>query len=594
MNDLSRRALLSAVGSGASVSVVLKALAAQGADGGSRDVPLLSLGTADGGSVKLNVPVSTLAEAEKLLLVQYSAAERTQLARSLGDQVELVRSLRTWSPTFAQAPALRFDPRLPQTKLPARDVFKPARADAPLPASDEDLAFAPVAQLSAWLKAKKLTSERLTRLYLDRLKRHDKTLLCVATLTEELALAQAKQADAELAKGKWRGPLHGIPYGAKDLLDTAGIKTAFGAGAYKDRIAERDATVISRLREAGAVLVAKLTLGELAYNDLWYGGRTRNPWYPEEGSSGSSAGPASAVAAGLVGFAIGSETLGSIISPSMRCGVTGLRPTFGRVPRGGAMPLCWSLDKLGPMGRTVEDTALVLKAIHGADPEDAASVTVPLEYDASRGVRGLTVGYAKEWFAGEGANDVDRAALAALEKTGVKLVEVTLPKLPLGGMMVTLLAECASAFEELTFSGRDDLLVWQDDEAWPNTFRAARFISAVDLLRADRLRREAMVQYHALFSKVDALFSPSFGAGLLLATNYTGHPSLTLRAGFFEIDGPRGNDELGKPASGKGPRRRVPHGVTLWGRLYDEGTLCRLGVALEQALGVWSQRPQLG
>ncbi len=579
-DSLSRRALLSAVGSVATA----RALAA---DAGAGNSGQFLYGAPDGGF--LPVPLDVLAAAEKVAGVQYTPREREQVSRTLADQLDSVKRRREYVPANAALPAHRFDPRLPQTKLPARDVFRPsAPPRVPVPSSDEDLAYASVAQLSSWLRARRLTSERLTRVYLDRLTRHGAALRCVATLTPELALAQARQADAELAKGKWRGPLHGVPYGAKDLLDTAGITTAWGSAAYRDRVPDRDATVIIRLREAGAVLVAKLSLGDLAYGDLWYGGRTANPWYPEEGASGSSAGPAAATAAGLVGFSIGSETLGSIISPSMRCGVTGLRPTFGRVPRGGAMTLCWSMDKLGPMCRTVEDTALVLRALCGADVADPCSVTVPLDYDAAKGVAGLTVGYSPAWFEAPSGNEVDRAALRALERTGVKLVPVELPALPYSALYLTLLAESAAAFEELTLSGRDELLSLQDDDAFPNGFRTARFISAVDLIQADRLRRVALERYHQLFSTVDALFSPSYASRLLSATNYTGHPSLTLRAGFFELGAPR-LETQGPPVMG--PKRQVPHGVTLWGRLYDEGTLLRLGTALERALDVWHRRP---
>jgi hypothetical protein len=322
------------------------------------------------------VSTTTFAEAEKLVQVEMTPAEREMAAGSWRRTLASLYERRTGPKKFfldpSVAPATRWDPVLPTQKGgPGRDRFIRSKKDpGPLPANDADIAFAPLTQLSRWIESRKLTSERLTNLYLDRLQRFDPKLRCVITLTRDLALQQARNADAEIATGRYRGPLHGIPYGVKDLLDTAGIPTTWGAEPYRNRVPAKDATVVERLREAGAVLVAKLSLGALALNDIWFGGQTMNPWLLEEGSSGSSAGPGAATAAGLVGFSIGSETGGSIVSPSMRCGITGLRPTFGRVPRTGAMTLCWSLDKLGPMARGVEDTLLVLAAISGPDPGD--------------------------------------------------------------------------------------------------------------------------------------------------------------------------------------------------------------------------------
>lgn len=541
------------------------------------------------------VSASDVAAAEKLVDVHYTQAEREQIAATFEDMLSIVRARRQATFENHELPATRFDPRIFGSSAPSAERFVPsAPPSGPVPTNEEDLAFAPVTALSHWLRERKITSEQLTRLALKRLETHGPKLECVARLTPELALAQARQADRELAAGRWRGPLHGIPYGAKDLYDTAGIPTTWGAEPWMGRVPTRDAAVVSRLRDAGAVLVAKLTLGALAYGDIWDAGRTRNPWFPEEGSSGSSAGSAAAVAAGLVPFALGSETLGSIVSPSMRCGTTGLRPTFGRVPRTGAMTLSWTMDKVGPIARTVEDTLWVLKAIHGADPGDPSSVTVPLAFDANAPLGGYTVGYDPEWF-GKGANDVDRAALEALRQTGVRLREMKLPELPIDGMLPILFAECAAAFEGLTLKDLDDQLDWQDPEAWPNTFRQARFLSAVDLVQADRLRRRVMVAYAKLFGEVNALFGPSFAGNLLTATNYTGHPSLTLRAGFIEVTRPRAltaTEEKRLAALPEGPPRKVPHGVTLWGRLDDEGTLARIGLALEQRLGVWAERPR--
>jgi Asp-tRNA(Asn)/Glu-tRNA(Gln) amidotransferase A subunit family amidase len=463
----------------------------------------------------------------------------------------------------------------------------------PLPANDEDIAFSPVAQLSRWIEQRKLTSERLTGIYLDRLQRFDPKLRCVITLTRDLAMTQARQADQEIAAGKHRGPLHGIPWGGKDLLDTAGIATTYGAEPYRNRVPSADAAVVRRLHDAGAVLVAKLSLGALALNDIWFGGQTMNPWLLEEGASGSSAGPGAATAAGLVGFAIGSETGGSIVSPSMRCGVNGLRPTYGRVPRTGAMTLCWSLDKLGPMTRSVEDTMLVLQAITGPDAGDLASVPSHLDYDATGAVPGLRVGYFPAWMKENPATDVDRAALETVRKVGMTPVEVTLPDWPFDSLDVILFSEAAAAFEELTLSHQIDQLKAQVPDAWPNQFREARFLSAVDFVQADRMRRRVAGEMARIFSQVDLLLVPSLRDEMLTITNFTGHPSLTMRAGFVEVSQARSDwaPDPKHPLPAFSPPRRVPHGVTLIGKLFDEGTLGRVGLALERAFGVAGQRP---
>jgi Asp-tRNA(Asn)/Glu-tRNA(Gln) amidotransferase A subunit family amidase len=464
-------------------------------------------------------------------------------------------------------------------------------AERSLPAADSDIAFASVAQLSRWIETRQLSSERLTQIYLKRLERFDPKLRCVITLTGELALKQAKRADAEIAAGKYRGPLHGIPWGGKDLLDTAGIATTYGAEPYRNRKPQADATVVRRLHEAGAVLVAKLSLGALALNDVWFGGQTMNPWLLEEGSSGSSAGPGSATAAGLVGFSIGSETGGSIIAPSMRCGVTGLRPTYGRVPRTGAMTLCWSLDKLGPMARSVEDTLLVLQAISGPDNHDVACVPSTLDYDAAAPITGLRVGYFPEWM--KQATDVDRAALEAVRKLGATAAAVSIPDWPYNSLNVILFAEAAAAFEELTLSGGVNQLKMQVPDAWPNIFRQSRFLSAVDFVQADRLRRKVAMEMARVFSQVDLLLVPSLQDEMLVITNATGHPSLTLRAGFVEVSEARSDwaPDPQHPLPNFNPPRRVPHGVTLIGKLFDEGTIGRVGLALEGEFGVAAARP---
>jgi Asp-tRNA(Asn)/Glu-tRNA(Gln) amidotransferase A subunit family amidase len=426
------------------------------------------------------------------------------------------------------------------------------------------------------------------KIYLDRIARFDPRLRCVITLTREHALEQARRADAEIAAGHYRGPLHGIPWGAKDLIDTAGIPTTYGAEPFRNRVPSADAAVVRRLNEAGAVLIAKLSLGALALNDIWFGGQTMNPWLIEEGSSGSSAGPGSATAAGLVGFAIGSETGGSIVSPSMRCGVTGLRPTFGRVPRTGAMTLCWSLDKLGPMARSVEDTILVLNAISGPDAGDLASVPSKLDFDAGAGVAGLRVGYFPAWMKEAPATDVDRAALETVRKVGMVPVEVSLPDWPYDSLNLILFAEAGAAFEELTLSHQVDQLKAQVPDAWPNIFRQSRFLSAVDFVQTDRMRRKVALEMARIFAEVDLLLVPSLRDEMLVISNFTGHPCLILRSGFRQSQ-----TRVFGPNVLPGASHTVPHAVCLWGRLFEEGTILRLGRALEGALGVLDRRPVL-
>jgi Asp-tRNA(Asn)/Glu-tRNA(Gln) amidotransferase A subunit family amidase len=552
-----------------------------------------------GPAVGPEVTVSTFAEAEKLVQVSMSNAERVMAAASWRKTMAGLYERRTGPRKLALeptlAPASRWDPVLPgQKTLPQRDRFTRSDADpGPLPANDEDLAFASVTRLSRWIETRKLSSQRLTNLYLARLQRFNPKLRCVITVTRELAIAQAKQADEEIAAGKYRGPLHGIPWGTKDLLDTAGIPTTYGAEPFRNRVPAEDAAVVKRLHNAGAVLVAKLSLGALALNDIWFGGQTMNPWLPEEGASGSSTGPGAATAAGLVGFAIGSETGGSIVSPSMRCGITGLRPTYGRVPRTGAMTLCWSLDKLGPMTRSVEDAMLVLKAISGPDSGDVDSVPSKLDFDAGASVAGLRVGYFPAWMNERPATEVDRAALDAVKKVGMVPVEVAIPDWPYGSLNLILFAEGAAAFEELGLNGGMNQLRVQTPDAWPNIFREARFLSAVDFVQADRLRRKVAEEMARVFAQVDLLLVPSLRDEMLTITNFTGHPSLTLRAGFVEVSRARSDwaPDPSMPLPTFAPPRRVPHGVTLIGRLFDEGTLASAGLALERSFGVAGERP---
>lgn len=547
------------------------------------------------------VSAKTFEEAEKLVQVSMTDAEREMAARawrtSMAPLIERRVGPRKVAIGETAQPAMLWNPMIPGVPAgPSRDRFVRSANDAgPLPTNDADIAFAPVTHLARWIEQKKLTSTRLTNIYLDRIARYDSKLRCVITLTTDHALAQAKKADEEIAAGKYRGPLHGIPYGVKDLLDTAGIATTWGAEPFRNRIPEDDSAVVRRLTDAGAVLIAKLSLGALALNDIWFGGQTMNPWLLEEGASGSSAGPGAATAAGLVAFSIGSETGGSIISPAMRCGITGLRPTFGRVPRTGAMTLCWSLDKLGPMTRTVEDAALVLNAITGPDEGDLSSVPSHFDYDASASVADVRVGYFPAWMNEAPATDVDRAAIETVKKLGMRTVEVSLPDWPYGSLQHVLFAEGAAAFEELVSSGQVNQLRVQVPDAWPNLFREARFLSAVDFVQADRFRRMVAQEMARVFTQVDVLLVPSLRDEMLTIGNFTGHPSLTLRAGFVNVGQARSDwaPDPKNPLPTFNPPRRVPHGVTLLGRLFEDGQVARVGLALEKAFGVVNERPPL-
>jgi len=552
-----------------------------------------------GPAVGPEVSTTTFVEAEKLVQFEMNAGERDVAAASWPKTMAALYERRTGPRKVVLEstldPASRWDPVLPgQKSAPSRDRFVRSHVEpGPLPARDEDIAFASVTRLSRWIETRKLTSERLTNIYLKRLEEFDPKLHCVITLTRDLALEQARQADKEIAAGRYLGPLHGIPWGGKDLLDTAGIRTTYGAEPFRDRVPKEDAVVVKRLHDAGAVLVAKLSLGALALNDIWFGGQTMNPWLLEEASSGSSAGPGSATAAALVGFAIGSETGGSIVSPSMRCGITGLRPTYGRVARTGAMTLCWSLDKLGPMTRSVEDAMLVLHAISGPDAGDVASVPSRLDFDAAASVAGLRVGYFPKWLNENPATAVDRAAVDVVKKVGMVPVEVSLPDWPYDSLNLILFAEGAAAFEELTLSGGLRELKAQVPDAWPNIFRQARFLSAVDFVQADRLRRKVAEEMAVLFSRVDLLMVPSLRDEMLTITNFTGHPALVVRAGFIEVRKARSDwaPDPNHPLPTFSAPRRVPHGVTLIGRLFEEGTMVNAGLALERTFGVVSERP---
>jgi len=509
------------------------------------------------------------------------------------------------------APAVQFNPVLPHFKInvPPKGPMRMSRVAArTVPKNLEDLAFASVRELAELVRTRKVSSTALTEMYLTRIKRYDPLLHFVITLTEDRAMAQAKEADRDIAAGKYRGPLHGLPWGAKDLLNVKGYRTTWGAAGFEEQKFDDDATVVQRLDKAGAVLVGKLTLGALAQGDLWFKERTRNPWRVSQGSSGSSAGSASATAAGCVAFAIGSETLGSISSPATRVGVTGLRPTFGRVPRTGAMALSWSMDKLGPLCRAVEDCALILDAIYGPDGHDiTAEHPYPFTWNAALDIRKLKIGYLKSEFEREATVAADAkpdvrerilknramnkafedAALDVLrKKLGVKLIEVELPKLPYSEMNVVLRAEAAAAFDDLTRSGRDKLLTGQQRFDWPNTFRVARFIPAVEYVQANRARTLAMEKAHELFQKVDVIVTPTTATQLRM-TNLTGHPAVILPNGFLPADAPAPEGAT----AGGGPG--TPVSLTFLGKLFGEAELLAVAKAYQDATDFHLKRPEL-
>jgi Asp-tRNA(Asn)/Glu-tRNA(Gln) amidotransferase A subunit family amidase len=536
------------------------------------------------------ITVATIACAEEIAGLKFSDEQRQQMVDGLRNQESQIEQLHAVKLDNSVAPAVLFDPVPPGVTLPLPTKHTSVRSRPALravPRNLEELAFLPVTELAELVRRRRVTSTQLTEMYLARLKRYDPVLKAVITLTEDRARRQAKAADEEIARGHYRGPLHGIPWGAKDLLAVKGYKTTWGAGPYRDQVIDADATVVRRLDAAGAVLVAKLTLGELAQGDIWFGGTTKNPWNVAQGSSGSSAGPASAASAGLVGFAIGTETLGSISSPSTRNGVTGLRPTFGRVPRTGAMALSWTMDKIGPIARSVEDCALVLEAIYGPDNMDRTVKDIPFNWDASLKATSLRVGYNKAAFELPERNDknqlqhgtkrFDDAALDVLRKLGVKLVPVELPEMPYGAMRLVLRAEGAAAFDELTRSGRDKELVQQTPNDWANTFRTARFIPAVDYVNANRARTLAMLAWHSLFETVDVIVTPTSVGSQLTATNLTGHPAVILPSGFRDTSD---TDST-----------QVPVSLTFLGGLYQEAKLLAVAKAWQDATDFHLRHP---
>jgi Asp-tRNA(Asn)/Glu-tRNA(Gln) amidotransferase A subunit family amidase len=519
---------------------------------------------------------STVQNAEQLIGLEFTRAERDSMLDDLAGNLDSYQRIREISIDNAVPPALLFNP-VPagmEFEKESREIVLSPAPDLTVPDDLEELAFYPVRDLAELIRTRKITSTQLTEMYIERLEKHGPTLECVVTLTKDLARAQARRADEEIAAGNYRGPLHGIPYGAKDLLAVKGYKTTWGAEPYKDQILDVNAAVIEKLEEAGAVLLAKLTLGALAWGDVWYGGKTRNPWNLEQGSSGSSAGSASATSAGLVAFSIGTETWGSIVSPSTRCGTTGLRPTYGRVSRAGAMALSWSMDKIGPICRTVEDCALVFDAIRGPDGADQTLVDLPFNYDPGVELKNLKVGYLKDVFESEYPDSAnDAAALEKLRELGARLIPVKLPEYPVYHMAFILSAEAAAAFDDLTRSNRDDLLVRQIKNAWPNVMRSSRFIPAVEYIQANRLRRMVIQEMQKLMSSVDVYVAPSFRGGNLLLTNLTGHPCVVLPNGF---------DGDGNPVS-----------LSFIGGLYDEATLLAVAKAYQDATGFHKKYPPL-
>jgi len=520
-----------------------------------------------------------LQDTEQIAGLEFTDQERELMVDGLNEHLKRYEKLREVRLDNSVVPAFQFNPVSPDITFKKRQL--PIKASKPIkakPPSDiEQMSFWTITNLAGLIKSRKVSSLELTSMYLSRLKKYDSKLQCVITLTEELALQQAKRADKEIAAGRYRGPLHGIPWGAKDLLAVKGYKTTWGAMPYKEQVIDADATVVRRLEEAGAVLVGKLTLGALAWGDVWFAGKTRNPWNTEKGSSGSSAGPAAATAAGLVGFSIGSETWGSIVSPCTVCGATGLRPTFGRVSRYGAMALSWTMDKIGPICRSVEDCALVFNAIYGPDGKDSTVVHLPFNWDAGRGIKDLKVGYIKSAFEQERKEKEsranDHATLEALRHLGLELIPIELPDYPVDAIAFILGVEAAAAFDELTRSGRDDLLVRQIKNAWPNRFREARLIPAVEYIQANRLRTLVIKAMHELMSDIDVYVAPSWVGDNLLLTNLTGHPAIVLPNGFN--------------------KEQEPTSITFTSKLYGESEVLAVARAYQDATGFHLKHPVL-
>ncbi|HKP47928.1 MAG TPA: amidase [Pyrinomonadaceae bacterium] len=527
----------------------------------------------------LRVNKEMLEQAEKLIGIELTDAQESMALQNVSSNLDRYDALRKLDVPLDTEPATLFHPALPGKKLDTtRTRFKFSQTQLAAFNSIEDLAFASVSQLSALIRTRRVSPVELTKMYLERLKKYGPRLNCVVTLTEDLSLQQATDAEREMKAGKYRGPLHGIPWGAKDLFATKGIKTTWGAEPFRDQVIDMDATVVERLREAGAVLVAKLSMGALAQGGRWFNGMTRNPWQVEEdktGSSGSSAGPASATAAGLVGFSIGTETLGSIISPSSRCGVVGLRPTYGRISRHGAMGLSWTMDKVGPICRGVEDCAAALSASYGPDGHDLTVGGAAFNWRPDRPLAEMRIGYIKTEF--DQQTDAERKtvyerALSALKSAGANLQPIEMPKFPVGALRIILVSEAAAAFDDITRNGAINQLSGQEPFDWPNTFRSSRFIPAVEYIRAQRARRLLMQQMDELMTNWDAFVSPAPGSVSLLITNLTGHPAVCVPCGFA---------------------KGLPQSIMFTGRLYDEAAALRVALAFEKATQWHSMHPKM-
>lgn len=541
-------------------------------------------GAASGPAKPGGVTADLVAQCDLFAGLDFTGPEREQMLATVDEQLDRLRMLRAIHFENDLGPAEVFDPRLPGWKArPGAPAGKPAPAP-PVPSNGEDIAFAPAWAQAAWIASGKLTSRALTDLYLDRIARRADRLHCIITLLADSARAEADARDKEVKAGKLRGPLHGLPYGLKDLFDTKGVRTTWGGEPWRDRIATRDAAVVERLRAAGAVLLAKTSCGAIAYGDIWFGGRTRNPWNIDEGSSGSSAGSAAAVADGLCSFAIGTETMGSIVSPSTRCGTVGLRPTFGRIARTGGMALCWSLDKVGAIARSARDTGLVVRTIHGADGIDPGAIDLPFGPTPQIDPRQIRLGYRPEWF--EGGPPTNRAALDAARTAGFHMVEISLPATKPSLLGAIVQVESAAAFEELTLSGADDTLAWQEDNAWPNGWRAARFEPAIGYVQAQRLRRRLMGEFAVTMQSVDAILHPNDAGGLLGIGNHCGYPTLVMAAGFVAQPSRVRSGAYVDPA--KVPAgtalHRVPFAISITGHLFDEPRLLAIGERLERNL----------
>ena len=512
--------------------------------------------------------------AEKIIGLRFSDAKRDSMLDGLKDQRGNYAGLRTVPLPNSVPPALQVNIIPPGFSVGSgRGTFAVQPAEGmKRPAHLEDLAFASIPKLAGLIKNRIVSSTELTTMYLTRLKRYNPKLLCVITFTEERAMREAKRADEEIAAGKYRGLLHGIPYVAKDLLAAKGYPTTWGSPMYRDQVFDEDATVIRKLEQAGAVLIAKSSVGEFAWGDVWFGGMTRNPWDLSEGSSGSSAGSAAATAAGLTAFSIGTETWGSIVSPSTRCGDSGLRPTYGRVSRTGAMALSWSMDKIGPICRTVEDCAIVFHAIEGDDSSDPTLIHAPYAFPVNVPLKGLRIGYVKSEFDSAKVNKKnDDSTIAALRSMGATLVPFQLPKFPINDLSIILNAEAGAAFDELTRNGKDDLMVRQIKDSWPNVFRLSRFIPAVEYIQANRIRTLVIRDMARLMEQVDMFIAPSEEGDSSLLTNLTGHPCVVV---------PNGWTAKGTPTS-----------ITFIGRLFDEGRLLSVAQKYQEATGFQLRHP---